>query len=349
MCRRFLILPAVLALAWTSDGLEVQAKGPIVLALHAKATASGSQVKIGDIADLQGCEEQERERLAHLDLAELPLSSQPILVTQQQIGFRLQLAGLSPGSYRLEGPCCVRVSRPAGDGLDDKIAAVARKTLEQVLSGRSDDYRIELAQAVILPPLSADGGDIHLEPEVRSQVVPPCRVAVEVGIYVRGVRRSGVIVYLDVKKLQLVPVAVRRIDSGETLNADNVHLERVVVAFPRGAWEQRGADTSKEMLAELMGRRARRPMSAGHPIEPDDVESDSQRSYALHGKERETAVIRANELVHLIAAVGPLQVKTRGEALQDGRVGQLIQVRNLDSKSVVTGRVVDHSTVEVEY
>ncbi|HTU88748.1 MAG TPA: flagellar basal body P-ring formation chaperone FlgA [Gemmataceae bacterium] len=309
---------------------ETQTKEPTVLALRATATVSGPQVKLGDIADLQGGDDSERERLAGLDLAELPLSSQPILVTRQQIGFRLQLAGLAADSYRLEGPCCVRVSRPAGEGLDAKIVAVARQTLEQRLSCQGDDYRIELAQDVSLPPLSADGSDIHLEGEVRSQVVPPCRVAVEVGIYVRGARCNGVLVYLDLKKLQPVPVAIRKIDSGEVFSDDNVRLERVAVENT-----QRAAVTA----ANLMGRHASRPMSAGHPIEPDDIAADKPAA----------AVIRANELVHLIATVGPLQVKTRGEALQDGRIGQAIQVRNLDTKSVVTGRVVDRSTVEVEY
>ncbi len=60
-------------------------------------------------------------------------------------------------------------------------------------------------------------------------------------------------------------------------------------------------------------------------------------------------VIHQNDLVQLIAKVGPLQVKTRGEALQNGRAGQMIQVRNVDSKAIVTGRVMDRSTVEVEY
>lgn len=341
MMRPFLVISSAVLLLVSASGwsraqsqTEAQSQGPIVLTLRAKATASGPQVKVGDIADLQGGDKSERMRLASLDLAELPLSSQPILVTQQQVGFRLQLAGLSAGSFRLEGENCVHVSRPAGQGLDDKIAAVARQALEQKLSGQGDDYHVELAQPVILPPLSADGRDIHLEGEVRSQIVPPCRVAVEVGVYVRGARRNGILVYLDVKRFQSLPVAIRRIDSGEPLSADNVKLERVPVANATPV-----PYASKEAVAGLIGRRARRPISAGHPIEPADVAEDTPDAF----------VIRANDFVHLIANVGSLQVKTRGEALQNGRVGQAIQVRNLDSKSIVTGRVVDRSTVEVEY
>lgn len=246
------------------------------------------------------------------------------------MGFRLQLAGIPASAYRLEGPRYVRVNRPVGEGLEAKIAAVARQALQEKLAGQSEDVRIELAQGVSLPPLSADGADIHLEAEVRSSVTPPCRVGVEVVIYVRGARRNGVIVYLDVKILQPVPVAVCRIDIGEAFGPDNVRLERLAVDNT-----QRATVTA----AGLFGRRARRPVSAGRPIQLADIETDMPAAIVIH----------ANDLVHLITNVGPLQVKTRGEAMQSGRVGQTIQVRNLDSKAAVTGRVVDRSTVEVEY
>lgn len=303
---------------------------PLVVTLRAAATASGSQVTIGDLADLQGESNAERQRIAALDLTELPLSSQPILVSRQQIDFRLQLAGLAAGAYRLEGPRYIRVSRPAGEGLEAKIEAVARQALESKLAGQVKDVSLELAQAISLPPLKAEAADIYLEGEVRSPVLPPCRVAVEVSIYVRGARVNGVIVYLDVKNLAPVPVAVRRIEIGEVFSSDNVRLEHVSVENP-----QRAAVAADG----LMGRHARRPVSAGRPVEPDDVESDTPAAIVIH----------PSDLVHLIATVGPLQVKTRGEALQSGRVGQLIQVRNLESTNTVTGRVVDRSTVEVEY
>jgi flagella basal body P-ring formation protein FlgA len=92
-------------------------------------------------------------------------------------------------------------------------------------------------------------------------------------------------------------------------------------------------------ISALLGHRARRPLSAGHPVEADDVAGDAPADILIH----------ASDLVHLIAQVGSMQVKTRGEALQAGHAGQLIQVRNLESKAIVTGRVVNRSTVEVDY
>jgi flagella basal body P-ring formation protein FlgA len=328
---RLSLIAAVLLLM----SIAGRAEGPpqvesMVLTLRAEATVSASQVTIGDVVTLQGGDPHERERIAKLDLTELPLSSQPIFVSQHQIGFRLQIAGLDDRAFRLEGPRFVRVSRPAGDALDNKIAALARQVLEQKLPGRVEDVAIQLVQPVRLPPLSADGEDIHLEAEVRSSVVVPCRVLVEVGVYIRGARRLGLPVYLDVKKLQSMPVAVRRLEIGDTFGSDNIRVERVPV------------ENSQRVVVEsagLMGRHARRAISAGRIIEPEDVETDTPTAVVIH----------QNDLVQLLAKVGPLQVKTRGEAQQNGRVGQLIQVRNVDSKAIVTGRVLDRSSVEVEY
>ena len=36
-----------------------------------------------------------------------------------------------------------------------------------------------------------------------------------------------------------------------------------------------------------------------------------------------------------------------GEALQDGGIGERIRVRNLDSKKVIYGRVIDASTIRI--
>ncbi len=58
-------------------------------------------------------------------------------------------------------------------------------------------------------------------------------------------------------------------------------------------------------------------------------------------------LIKQRELVQLVARVGPLEIKAKGEALQDGKAGQLIRIRNVDSSVIVVGRVVEHSVVEV--
>ena len=59
-------------------------------------------------------------------------------------------------------------------------------------------------------------------------------------------------------------------------------------------------------------------------------------------------LIKPRDQVHLLVRVGPLRLTTLCEAVQEGRAGQTIRVRNVDSKVERVGRVVDRNTVELD-
>jgi Chaperone for flagella basal body P-ring formation len=65
--------------------------------------------------------------------------------------------------------------------------------------------------------------------------------------------------------------------------------------------------------------------------------------------EQTEPVIHTRDLVKIVANAGNLRITTTGESLQDGKIGQLIRVRITDSPKIVAGRVLDRSTVELEY
>jgi hypothetical protein len=60
-------------------------------------------------------------------------------------------------------------------------------------------------------------------------------------------------------------------------------------------------------------------------------------------------VIHARDRVRMRARVGESEVLAAGEAMEDGRAGQSIRMRNVDSNKTVLGRVLGPGLVEVEY
>lgn len=60
-------------------------------------------------------------------------------------------------------------------------------------------------------------------------------------------------------------------------------------------------------------------------------------------------VVRGRDRVRMVAHIGGSQIIAAGEAMEDGRVGQSIRLRNIDSNKTVIGRVVGPNLVEVEY
>lgn len=74
---------------------------------------------------------------------------------------------------------------------------------------------------------------------------------------------------------------------------------------------------------------------------------------SIHGdrsaQQSQTIIVKKGEFIRLIARAGPLEISTRGEALAEGKLGQVIPVRNIDSKQVVQARIIRPAMAQVDY
>jgi flagella basal body P-ring formation protein FlgA len=66
------------------------------------------------------------------------------------------------------------------------------------------------------------------------------------------------------------------------------------------------------------------------------------------GRPAQSATIKARDNVKIVVTLSGARLEATGEALEDGRVGQIIRVRNADSNRVVHGRVEASGIVVVE-
>lgn len=60
-------------------------------------------------------------------------------------------------------------------------------------------------------------------------------------------------------------------------------------------------------------------------------------------------IVKNRDLVKIIANIGPARIEARGEAMEDGKLGAMIRVRNTESNRVVQGRVEAGGTIVVDY
>ena len=58
-------------------------------------------------------------------------------------------------------------------------------------------------------------------------------------------------------------------------------------------------------------------------------------------------VLRVGSPVHIVVHSGGISLRAEGIAMEQGRIGRLIRVRNVRSGKVLRGRVIDEETVEV--
>lgn len=85
--------------------------------------------------------------------------------------------------------------------------------------------------------------------------------------------------------------------------------------------------------ADLVGKVARRTLLPGKPIPVNAVE--------------EPRAVSVGALVKIIYAEDGLMLSTVAQALQNGYVGQIVQLRNLDSGITVTGKIQPDGSVRI--
>jgi flagella basal body P-ring formation protein FlgA len=78
-------------------------------------------------------------------------------------------------------------------------------------------------------------------------------------------------------------------------------------------------------------------------------EYDIRPAAAIAPKTKGEVLIKARDQVRIVALVGPAQVVAKGEAQEDGRHGEMIRVRNIETNRIVNARVEAKDVVLVEY
>lgn len=70
--------------------------------------------------------------------------------------------------------------------------------------------------------------------------------------------------------------------------------------------------------------------------------------FITHSLVEEPPLVKRQDIVDVVLQQSGLQITTKGVVLSDGRLGERVQVRNLESKRELSGRVKDARTVIVE-
>jgi flagella basal body P-ring formation protein FlgA len=121
-------------------------------------------------------------------------------------------------------------------------------------------------------------------------------------------------------------VATRWIKRGEEFTPSNVSLLTVrASSLPPQALDD---------LRALQGRVARVSLPEGRVISYNYIEIPP--------------LVEKKQIVNIIAQNASFKAQTRGVALMDGKEGETIKVKNIDSGRIVYGKVYDENTVIVE-
>jgi flagellar basal body P-ring formation protein FlgA len=288
-----------------------------------QATVSGSTICLRDIATFVPDTDPRVDALSRIDVASAPSPGNGVNLNRSFLNYKIGSVLSGTEDIRVEIPATVAVQRTAQTIPRSQLEHIFREHVQSRMQWPRDKVvfeKLDAPDGVALPE-----GKVHWEIWDRGSDRYLGHVALTINFFVDGKQIRNVPVSGRITLRQAILKAARKINPGQVLGRDDVHL----------ATEQNG-NLSRDVLTdpeEAVGKKAVRSIQAGQPLTSQMVEDPPTV------KKGSRVVVRArNDLISVTA---------QGKVMEDGRVGDEVRVVNLSSGKEIFATVKGPSQVEV--
>ena len=297
-----------------------------------QVSVTDATVTLGNVADIITRDPLLRSRLSAVDIAVLKPGQTLATVSPSYIEIRLRLAGFSQEQFDVAGggDCYLELVEPHVLS-DREVEDVAMLAFQQALSVPANDLRVRLTAPFVASLPSA----ARSSPGLRVEVAMPAGGRIgQVSTMVRLWKGDELVAVrptrFDVLKRQTVAVTLVSLQREQRVSDNNIRLESRFVETLIDA----------PVPEDLENRVSRRDIKAGELISLSDLKSSPTQVRPI--------VVNARDNIEVVAVKGRLRVRLRtAQALQSGRVGDMVQFRNLDSSTIRSGRIVAAGQIEI--
>lgn len=310
-------------------GLAVLLCGPlpgwstsVVLTVAPEAQVQGPQVTLGDVAEVQGEPPEMVARMRQAVLGQAPPPGVARRLARRSMVVQLKHQGFAIQYLQWQGATQVRVTRAAQRLEPTEMATAVQQALRQRLP-QTAQYTIRDLRGLhaVWVPL----GPVHYEVTIPGQRTALGPQAFKLAIAVHGQMAKQLSGTAYIAMSQDVVSLTRPLARNDVITADAVTQTQIEVTQPLPQ-----LITHPE---EVIGKRARRSLANHTPLSTADVV--------------EAPAVQKGALVTIVLESPMLRVTAPGEALEAGRTGETIRVKNISSKREVRAQVIDKHTVRV--
>lgn len=224
-------------------------------------------------------------------------------------------AALSSVTAQAETDAASQIDQAIAAHMQQKLAEEARR---QAWQGQRHSLNVTLLNSAERLPACTQALSVTVSSDDPS---PLSRQRLDVSC----ADASGWSVTALVQASVFLPVvhAARVIERGQTIGREQLQLQEVNIGkAPRGFYNS---------LDEVLGQGAKRRVRAGQLIAPNLLTAP--------------LLIRRGQQVTIVASQDGISASATGEALANGREGEVIRVRNLGSQKVIEAQVVEDGVV----
>jgi len=288
--------------------------------LPREVTVQSSFLSLGQVTAITGAGPA-ATTAGSVRLGRFSVPGQQITLDRATILSRLASQGILAENVVLTGADAVTVRRRQQVVSGDEFVSFARLFLQQNPPGTSLCDGTAAARPKDLVLLD-EPRNMHLVPRFVENGASGF-VTVQVAVVADGKEVGSRTVPLRLRYRCRKAVTLQEIPEGATLTPENVKIEETVSDRPETGWK------APYGLVALRDLPARAEIRNGMIDAPQP---------SLIIRRNETVVIRLQRPGFLVTAVGL--------AMQEGRVGQYVKVRNTDSHRIIVCKVNDDGTVE---
>jgi flagella basal body P-ring formation protein FlgA len=293
----------------------------LTIHLPNEATVEGENLTLGQVAEVGGGESIVA-KAKEVQLGRISLPGQKVTIDRSLILSRLACSEAAVGNPVFSGADKVIVNQTAkvikGDKFIDSASSFLARNIREQSIARWEPAR-EPAEFV----LPAGTQNVEMVPRLVSRGTNRLAI-IEVGVVADGKLAGSRQITLRPKYNVHKMVTTTDVAAGQAITAENTRIENAVSDEPEAAdW------------AATYGLVAVHNLSSGTVI-----------SSGMAKPPRPQVVIERNQTVIIRIERAGLIVTALGKTMQQGKLGEYIKVRNIDSQRVIMAKVNEDGTVE---
>ena len=306
-----------------SLGISVSARP--VINVHSETIARNDKLILGDIADINNADPSTVSLLRNINLGYSPEVGMVRQIFRDKIVVAVAAAGFADGTVEIKAHTFVTVRRES----QSVSLQTVREAVEKATSARLNAHGVTAEFTKLELPTKVEvrtgAVEVHASAGNVRNFFAPFSVAVEIWIDGRISRRFNVTT--QIAATAIVVVAKTDLAEKTRMRAADYELKSVRL--------ERDLSTYIFDPTQLRGVTLTRAIPKDQPITTDSFAPD--------------IVVKVGDVVRILGESGSLKISLTAEARASGHVGDRIQVKNLQSGTMLQAVVVDEGIVSVRF
>ena len=290
---------------------------------HAKIDEEN--ILLGKISKIEGGDPGLVQKLAGVVIGNAPLPGKSRKLEERIVIMRLKQHGINLAEVELRVPPNVVITRSSTKIRADEIKLIVSDFLSKKLLTGKGETRIKDIR--VSGDLSLPGGRITYEVEPPRNKKLMGKIPISVNFKVNGKFFKRVWATATIQVFAEVVVTKKPLGRYKPITEDDIEMQkRDLMDLPSNVI------TDPEMV---LGKRTKRAIGSKAVLRSNIVEFPP--------------LVRRGDIVVIVAESKGLKITALGQVKKKGGFGERIPVINFDSKKILYARVVDSSTVRVEF